>query len=130
MTLRIHRDAVIASLLVDLPGKVFKPYDAPAGAVNYAVVWVSLSDSPQTRFTGGQWREVYTVTVHAFGKDDEQVSWAAERVLRLKGRTLTVVGRKLQPVQFVTQKPPELDDDGPTPLQRVVTQFDIISDPA
>lgn len=128
MTLRDHRDAVIASLLVDLPGAVFKPYEATALS-RYAVVWVAVSESPQTRFTGGQWREVFTVTVHSFGKDDEQALWVAECVMRLKGKSLTVAGRKLQPVKFVTQKPPELDDDGPTPLQRVVTQFDLISDP-
>lgn len=129
MTLRNHRDAVIASLLVDLPGAVFKPYEATALS-RYAVVWVAVSDSPQTRFTGGQWREVFTVTVHAFGEDDDQALWVAERVMKLKGKTPTVPGRRLQPMRFVAQKPPELDDDGPTPLQRVVTQFDLISDPS
>lgn len=128
MSQRAVRDAVIASLNVDLPGAVFKPYKA--GSLDrYAVVWVALTDSPQTRFTGGQWREVWTVTVHSFGKDDDLAAWVAERVLRLKGRTLSVAGRTLQKVRFVVSKPAELDDDGPLPLQRIVTQFEIISDP-
>ncbi len=129
MTLRSHRDAVIAALEVDLPGSVFKPYEA-TDLPRYAVVWVAVSDSPRTRFTGGQWREIYTVTVHSFGDDDDLALWVAERVSRLKGKTLSIPGRRLWPVEFITQRPPELDDDGPNPLQRVATQFDITSDPA
>lgn len=129
MSLTSHRDAVMNALLEDLPGAVFKPYEATELS-RYAVVWIAVSDSPQTRYTGGQWREVFTVTVHSFGKDDDQALWVAERVGRLKGKVLEVPGRSLWPVEFITQRPPELDDDGPTPLMRVATQFDIVSDPA
>ncbi|MFF8817810.1 hypothetical protein ACF07D_07425 [Leucobacter sp. NPDC015123] len=129
MSDRVHRDAVMAELETRLPGAVFKSYSA-ATKDRYAVVFVALSDKPRTRFSGGQWRHVYTVTVHSVGTDEDTCLWVRERVDLLTGKTLEVAGRKLFPVEFVTSRPPDLDDDGPKPLWFAITQFDIISDPA
>lgn len=128
--IRAHRDAVKASLEADLPGSVFSSYSAVKDAKRYAVVWTALSSSPRTRYTGAQSREVYTITVHSLGVDEDSCLWVAERVKKLTGRTLQVAGRRLWPVEFITQRPPDLDDDGPTPLWLAITQFDIVSDPA
>ena len=128
MSIRATRDAVIAELQTRLPGAVFQAYSAASGP-RYAVVFVALSHKPRTRFTGGQWRHVYTVTVHSVGEDAILSGWVEERVDELTGKTLTVAGRKLWPVEFITSQPPNLDDDGTKPLWFTVTQFDIISDP-
>lgn len=137
MSDRAHRDAVMAELETRLAGAVFKSYSAkiPGGQPvvypsRYAVVFVALSDKPRTRFSGGQWRHVYTVTVHSVGTDEDTCLWVRERVDLLTGKTLEVAGRKLLPTEFVTSRPPDLDDDGPKPLWFAITQFDIISDPA
>lgn len=129
MTIRATRDAVIASLGADLPGSVFKSYSASDKA-RYAVVFIARSSKPRTRLTGGQWRDVFTVTVHSVGTDEDQCLWVQERVDKLTGRVLTVAGRRLWPVEYITGRPPDLDDDGPAPLWFSVSQFDIISDPA
>lgn len=126
--IRAHRDAVIAELETRLPGAVFKSYSAAKGP-RYAVVFVALGSKPSTRFTGGQWRHVYTVTVHSVGEDEDLALWVQERVDKLTGVTLGVAGRKLWPAEFITAQPPNLDDDGTTPLWFTITQFDITSDP-
>lgn len=138
MTLRAHRDAVTAALEERLPGAVFSSYSKALKAagtggkplVRWAVVFIALSSKPRTRLSGGQWRHVYTVTVHSVGVGEDEALFVQERVDLLTGKTLEAAGRKLFPVEFVTSRPPELDDDGPRPLWFTVTQFDIISDPA
>ena len=137
MSDRAHRDAVMADLEGRLPGAVFKSYSAKTSGEQpvvypsrYAVVFVALSDKQRMRFSGGQWRHVYTVTVHSVGTDEDECLWVRERVDLLTDRTLEVTGRRLFPVEFVTSRPPDLDDDGPKPLWFAITQFDIISDPA
>ena len=128
MSKRAIRDAVIAELQTRLPGAVFQAYSAASGP-RYAVVFVALSHKPRTRFTGGQWRHVYTVTVHSVGEDENLALWVDERVDALTEKQLAVTGRKLWPVEFITSQPPNLDDDGTKPLWFTVTQFDITSDP-
>lgn len=136
--IRAHRDAVIAELQTRLPLAVFKSWSKGLDArgtdgkplTRWAVVFTELSDKPRTRYTGGQWRDVYTVTVHSIGEDEDLAFWVQERVTPLTGKVLLVPGRKLQPVEFITGKPPDLDDDGLRPMQFTVTQFDITSDPA
>lgn len=133
MTIRAHRDAVIANLEARLPGAVFKSYSAAAkaaGVERYAVVFIGRSSKPRTRFTGGQWRDIYTVTIHSVGEDEELALMAEEKVALLTGAKLTVAGRNVFPVEYITGQPPNLDDDGPRPLWFTVTQFDIHSDPA
>lgn len=137
MSDRAHRDAVMAELEARLPGAVFKSYSVKGAdgkpivyPARYAVVFVALSQKPRTRFSGGQWRHVYTVTVHSVGVDEDTCLWVRERVDQLTGKTLSVTGRKLYPAEFVTSRPPDLDSDGPKPLWFAITQFDIISDPA
>lgn len=130
MTVRAHRDAVIASLGSDLPGAVFKSYSAVSGSLQrYAVVHIAPSVKQRPRYTGGQSRTVYTATVHSVGLDEDLALWVQERVERLTGRSLAVPGFKLWPVEFVTSRPPELDDGSSVPLWFTVTQFDITSDP-
>ena len=126
--MRAHRDAVIAELASRLPGAVFKSYTAASGP-RYAVVFIGRSAKPRTRFSGGQWRDVYTVTVHSVGSDEDLALWVEERVAKLTGAKLTVAGRNVWPVEYITGQPPNLDDDGTKPLWFTVTQFDIISDP-
>jgi hypothetical protein len=130
---RAHRDAVIAELQTRLPGAVFKSYSAAAKAPTvsrYAVVFIGRASKPRTRFTGGQWRDVYTVTVHSVGSDEDLALWVEERVVKLTGVKLTVSGRNVWPVEYITGQPPSLDDDGTKPLWFTVSQFDIMSDPA
>ena len=55
--------------------------------------------------------------------------WVEERVNQLTGKKLTVTGRTVWPVEYITGQPPSLDDDGTKPLWFTVSQFDIISDP-
>lgn len=129
MTIRSTRDAVVASLQADLPGSVFKSYSASDKA-RYAVVFIARSSKPRTRFTGGQWSDVFTVTVHSVGSDEDSALWVQERVDLLTGKILTVSGRRLRPVEYVTGQACQLDDDGPAPLWWAVSQFDIHSDPA
>lgn len=126
--IRAHRDAVIAALSVDLPGSVFRSYSASDQA-RYAVVFIAPSARQRPRFTGGQSRTVFTVTVHSVGSDEDQALWVQERVDNLTGKVLTVEGFRLWPVEFVTSRPPELDDDSTSPLWFTVSQFDIVSDP-
>lgn len=126
--IRAHRDAVIASLSGDLPGAVFKSY-AAANVARYAVVFIRRSSKERSRFTSGQVQDVFTVTVHCVGSDEDLALWVQERVDKLTGRTLTVSGRKLWPVEYITGQPPSLDDDGTHPLWFTVSQFDIISTP-
>lgn len=127
MTIRAHRDAVIASLGADLPGAVFKSYSA-SDKSRYAVVFLARSARRRPRYTGPQSRDVFTVTVHSVGVDEDSCLWVQERVDKLTGRTLTVAGRRLWPVEYVTGQPPDLADDGPEPLWFTVSQFDIVSD--
>ena len=127
--IRAHRDAVIASLQSDLSGSVFKSYSA-SDQSRYAVVFIARSSKERPRYTGGQSRDVFTVTVHSVGVDEDSALWVQERVDKLTGKTLTVVGRRLWPVEYITGQPPNLDDDGPVPLWFSVSQFDIISDPS
>lgn len=68
--MRAHRNAVIAELETRLPGSVFTSYGA-ASKAKYAVVFIGRSAKPRTRFTGGQWRDVFTVTVHSVGASEE-----------------------------------------------------------
>lgn len=133
MSIRAHRDAVIADLEARLPGAVFKSYSAAKKAPTlsrYAVVFIGRSGKPRTRYTGGQWRDRYTVTVHSVGEDEDLAFWVEERVVKLTGAHLTVAGRSLWAVEYVTGQPPALDSDGTKPLWFTVSQFDIISDPA
>lgn len=128
--IRAHRDAVLAFYEQHLPGSVFKSYSAATDQQRYAVVFVALTSSEQTRFTGEQSRDTYTVTVHSVGADEDAALWVAERVMRLKGVRLTVPERSLKRARFVTSQPPDLSDDGVTPLWFTISQFDLISDPA
>lgn len=127
---RAHRQAVISFFEEALPGDVFQSYSAAAGRARYAVVFMALSRREQARFTGGQTRDTYTVTVHSVGVDEDSCLWVAERVGGLTDQVLTVPGRTLWPAEYITSKPPDLDDDGPDPLWFTITQFDITSDPA
>ena len=128
MSLRALRDAVMASLDTDLPGSVFKSYTASSGT-RYAVVWVARSRMDRSRYSSRQNRDVFTVTVHSVGIDEDSCLWVQERVDRLTNRVLTVSGRRVWPVEYITGRPPDLDDDGPTPLWFSVPQVDIISEP-
>lgn len=131
MTVRGVTSAVVAELVKSLPGAVFAPFEVPSPAPQrYAVVWVSLAEKQRTRLTGWQVRDVFTVTVHCVGLDAVQAHWVQERVNALTGETLTLSGRVLWPVEFVTSQPAALDDDGDTPLVFAVSQFDVMSDPA
>ena len=129
MSIRAHRNAIIAELETRLSGSVFTSYGA-ANKSRYAVVFIGRSAKPRTRFTGGQWRDVFTVTVHSVGDSEESCLWVEERVNLLTGAKLTVTGRDVWPVEYITGQPPSLDDDGTKPLWFTVSQFDIISDPA
>ncbi|UOQ60384.1 hypothetical protein MUN76_15350 [Leucobacter rhizosphaerae] len=129
MTIRKVRDAVLLSLGADLPGSVFKSYSASSGD-SYAVVWITKSRMDRSRYSAMQNRDVFTVTIHSVGADEDSCLWVQERVDRLTNRTLAVSGRRVWPVEYVTGRPPDLDDDGPNPLWFSVSQFDIISDPA
>ena len=127
--MRAHRNAVIAELESRLAGSVFTSYGA-ASKSRYAVVFIGRSAKPRTRFTGGQWRDVFTVTIHSVGASEEECLWVEERVNQLTGKKLTVPNRTVWPVEYITGQPPSLDDDGTKPLWFTVSQFDIISDPA
>lgn len=127
MTIRATRDAVIASLQGDLANSVFKSYSA-SDKDRYAVVFVARSRKDRVRYTGPQSRDTFTVTVHSVGVDEDSALWVQERVDKLTGKVLTVSGRSLWPVEYVTGQPPSLDDDGPTPLWFSISQFDIVSD--
>lgn len=126
--MRAHRDAVIASLQADLPGSVFKSYSA-ADESRYAVVFIARSSKRRTRYVGPQSQDVFTVTIHSVGSDEDSCLWVQERVDKLTGRRLVVPGRSLWPVEFITGQAANLDDDGPHPLWFAVSQFDIISNP-
>lgn len=135
MTIRAHRNAVLASLRADLPGSVFRSYSVGADETEprperYAVLFIAKSSSRRHRYTAGQARDVYTATIHSVGPDEDLCLWVQERVDRLKGKVLDVPTRKLQPVEFITGRPPELSDSGPEPLWFTISQFDITSDPA
>lgn len=138
MTLRLHRDAVIASLGTDLPMSVFKSRSKPKDAVGpngqpltrWATVWIAHSGMDRSRYSSMQNRDIFTVTVHCVGVDEDSCLWVQERVDRLTNRVLTVSGRRVWPVEYITGRPPDLDDDGPDPLWFSVSQFDIVSDPA
>lgn len=127
--MRAIRDAVIGSLASDLPGSVFGSYSA-TDLTRYAVVFVARSTVERSRYSSAQNRDVFTVTVHSVGVDEDSALWVQERVDRLTGRTLTVTGRRMWPAEFVTGQPPVLDDSGDRPLWFTVSQFDIMSDPA
>lgn len=128
--MRRHRDAVIAELESRLPGSVFRSYSAAEGLSRYAVVFIGRSGKPRTRYAGGQWRDVYTLTIHSVGEDEDLALWVEERVEPLTGKVLLVPGRKLRPVEYRTGMPADLNDVGPTPLWFTVSQFELISDPA
>lgn len=130
MTRRAHRDSVMLSLEPELPRSVFKSYSAASGLARYAVVFTALSASRRSRHTSQQVRDIYTVTVHSVGVDEDSCLWVQERVDRLKGRVLEVPGRSLWPAEFVTSHPPDLSDRASKPLWFAISQFDIISDPA
>ncbi|MCH9836054.1 hypothetical protein K0U83_10355 [bacterium] len=130
--IRAHRDAVTASLEADLPGAVFKSYEAAKKAPTvaaYAVVFIALSRRDRTRFTGPQSRATFTATVHCVGESEDSALWVQERVDKLTDKVLTVAGRSLRPVEYVTGVAPDLDD-GTDPLWFTISQFDIVSDPA
>jgi hypothetical protein len=131
MTVRGVTSVVVAELVKSLPGAVFAPFDVPSPAPQrYAVVWVSMSGKDRPRYSSGQVRDVYTVTVHCVGSDAAQAHWVQEKVNALTGASLTLAGRKLWPVEYVTGQPAALDDDGDSPLVFAVSQFDVMSDPA
>jgi hypothetical protein len=131
MTVRGVTSVVVAELVKSLPGAVFAPFDVPSPAPQrYAVVWVSMSGKDRPRYSSGQVRDVYTVTVHCVGSDAAQAHWVQEKVNALTGVKLTLAGRKLWPVEYVTGQPAALDDDGDSPLVFAVSQFDVMSDPA
>lgn len=130
MSIRKHRAAVIGALSERLPGSVFSSYSKAGALTRYAVVFIALSKSARSRYSAGQIRRVYTVTVHSVGVDEESCFWVQERVDELIDRVLEVEGRSLHPVEYVTGRPPDLDDDGLVPLWLSISQFDITSDPA
>jgi hypothetical protein len=131
MTVRGVTSVVVAELVKSMPGAVFAPFDVPSPAPQrYAVVWVSMSGKDRPRYSSGQVRDVYTVTVHCVGSDAAQAHWVQEKVNALTGASLTLAGRKLWPVEYVTGQPAALDDDGDSPLVFAVSQFDVMSDPA
>ena len=129
MTLRAHRDAVVSALEVSLPGAVFTSYAVSDAPSRYAVVFIRRAAIERARYMGPQSRDLFTVTVHSVGGDEDQALWVQERVDQLTGRVLEVSGRALWPVEYVTGMPPELDDDSTSPLVFTVSQFDIVSDP-
>ena len=130
MSLRAHRDAVVAALESVLPGSVFGSYSVvPDGLQRWAVVFIAHTAADRTRYTGPQSRDVFTVTVHSVGLDEDLALWVQERVDSLTGKTLTVSGRRVWPVEYVTGQPPQLDDDSTSPLWWTVSQFDFYSDP-
>lgn len=126
--IRAHRDAVIASLETDLPGSVFKSYSA-SNKSRYAVVFIARSSKRRTRFTGSQSQDLFTLTIHSVGVDEDSALWVQERVDKLTDKRLVVTGRSLFPVEYITGQAANLDDDGPQPLWFAVSQFDIKSDP-
>lgn len=131
--MRAHRAAVIAFYQDDLAGIVFTPSEVTkkaAGLKKYAVVFIAPSQKIRSRYSSIQNRDVFTVTVHSVGSDEDSCLWVQERVDKLTGQALTVAGRSLWPVEYVTGVPPSLDDDGASPLWFSVSQFDIVSDPA
>lgn len=131
--MRLHRNAVIAQLETRLPGAVFKSYTVakgePVRPSRYAVVFIGRSSKPRTRFTGGQWQDKFTVTIHSVGVDEDSALWVEERVSKLTGAHLMVADRNVWPVAYVTGQPVDLNDAGVTPLWFAVSQFDITSDP-
>lgn len=129
--MRAHRNAVIAFLEQSLSGAVFKPSGVPAPApARYAVVYVARSAKPRTRLTGGQWQDIFTVTVHSVGVDEDSALWVEGHVNGLTGASLTVSGRKVWPAEYVTGVAAGLDDSAPVPLYFAVSQFDIYSNPS
>jgi len=133
MTIRAHRDAVITALSVSLPGAVFKSYSAAAkdaSVSRYAVLFIARTRRDRTRYTGPQSRDTFTLTVHCVGTTEDEALYVQERVDELTGLKLPVAGRHVHPVEFVTGKPPELDDDSTQPLWYSTSQFDLTSDPA
>lgn len=133
MSIRALRDAVLGFYATDLPGAVFKSYEAAKKArtmERYAVVFIARSRRTRTRYTGPQSRDTFTVTVHSVGETEDLALWVQECVDKLTDQTLIVPDRVLRPAEFVTGQPPDLDDDGPAPLWFSVSQFDIITDPA
>lgn len=131
--MRAHRAAVIAALQGDLAGIVFTPSEVTskaAGLKKYAVVFIAPSVKERSRYTSAQNRDRFTVTVHSVGESEDSALWVAERVDKLTGQVLTVAGRVLHPVEFVTGRAPQdPDDDGLSPLWFAVSQFDVVSDP-
>jgi len=127
--MRAHRNAFITDLQSRLSGSVFTSY-AAADKSRYAVVFAALSRKERHRYTGPQGRLTFTFTVHSVGASEEQCLWVAERVDQITDKTLTVANRSLWPVEYVTGMPPDLNDDGPSPLWFSISQFDVVSDPA
>ncbi len=135
MTIRDHRNAILAALQADLPGSVFHSYSVGADETEprperYAVLFVAKSSMTRSRYSSRQNRDVYTVTIHSVGADEDSALWVQERVDKLTNHVLPVPERRLWPVEYVTGRPPALDDDGPVPLWFSISQFDIVSDPA
>lgn len=130
MTVRLVRDAVKAQLETRLAGAVFTSFSVKNPPARYAVVFVSLPKKIRHRFMGGQWRHQYRVTVHSIGTDEDLALWVHERVDQLTAAQLTIPGRVLDSVEFVSSTEVDLNDKGTTPLWFVVTEFYIYSDPA
>lgn len=129
--IRAVRDAVIAELDDVLPESVFKSYMAAEGPSRYAVVFVARTRKVRPRSTSGQVRDVYTVTVHSVGVDEDSALWVQEHVdAALTDRVLRVPGVKTWAASYVTGRPPSNDDTSDVPMWFTVSQFDIICDPA
>ncbi|MBB4072047.1 hypothetical protein [Canibacter oris] len=133
MSIRAHKKAILAFLEQHLPGSVFDSYDAAAAtgvsARRYAVVFIAKTAAAQHRYTSGQTRHTYTVTIHSVGDSIESCQWVQDKTDALTGAVLAVPGRDLHPVRFVTSKLPQLDTDSDKPMFFAVTQFDLVSDP-
>lgn len=129
--MRAVRDAVIASLKADVGVQVYTQSSVPVPAPSrYAVVHIARSSKPRTRLMGGQWQDIFTVTVHSVGVDEDSALWVEEHVNGLTGASLTVSGRKVWPAEYVTGVAAGLDDSAPVPLYFAVSQFDIYSNPS
>lgn len=127
--MRTHRDAFISELKKTLPDSVFKSYEA-SDKNRYAVVWIRLSEKPNTRYSAGQNGDVYTITVHCVGNSEDSALWVQEKVNALTGTKLSVSGRAMHPVEYITGQECQLNEESESPLWWAVSQFDLHSIPA
>lgn len=89
-------------------------YDAagPTGPVTgpYAVVYSNPGDRMAPTM-GLQYRRVTTShQLSLFGGTTDEVLWAADKAAEILGATLTVTGRRMEPVRFLGSTPVTRDD--------------------